>query len=195
MKIGIKVGDVMTRNFVSVKPQVSIAECAKEMIKKRVGSVIVKEKDILRGILTEGDIVKTIAKKKDLSKIKVKDVMTKKVATIKPGDDMYDALVKMRKEKVRWLPVTVKNKVIGMLTINDILRIEPSLFDIAAEMTPIREEMEKLKAIKMRKTRAALARGDVWIKEGECHECGAYGLLYNIDGRLLCEECKDELGG
>ena len=28
--------------------------------------------------------------------------------------------------------------------------------------------------------------------EGECEECGSYGRLYDIDGRLLCEDCKDE---
>jgi hypothetical protein len=29
-------------------------------------------------------------------------------------------------------------------------------------------------------------------KEGECEECGAYGRLYDVDGRLICEDCKDE---
>jgi CBS domain-containing protein/ribosomal protein S27AE len=191
MKIGIKVGDVMTRNFVSVKPDLSIAQCAKVMVKKRVGSVIVKHGDNLKGILTEGDIVRTVAGKKNPAKIKVKDIMSKSPVTIGPSEDMYDALVKMRAKKIRWLPVTVKNSVIGLLTIKDILRIEPSLFDIVSEMNPIKEEIEKFKAIKMRKIRASLARGEVWIKEGECQECGAYGILFNVDERLICEECKE----
>lgn len=29
-------------------------------------------------------------------------------------------------------------------------------------------------------------------REGECEDCGAYGRLYEIDGKLLCEDCKDE---
>jgi len=28
--------------------------------------------------------------------------------------------------------------------------------------------------------------------EGECEECGAYSRLYDVDGKLLCEECKEE---
>lgn len=28
--------------------------------------------------------------------------------------------------------------------------------------------------------------------EGECEECGAYGRLYDVDGKLLCEDCKEE---
>jgi len=187
MKIGVKVGDVMTRNFVSVKPDVTVAQCSKEMISKKVGSLVVKTGNKLDGILTEGDIVKVIASNRDFSKMKAKDIMTKKIATIGPSADIYDALNVMKQKKIRWLPVTIKDEVIGMLTIKDILRIEPSLFDIVSEMNPIREEMEKMKAIKTRK-----GGGETWIKEGECDECESYGMLYNINGRMVCEECKEE---
>jgi hypothetical protein len=30
------------------------------------------------------------------------------------------------------------------------------------------------------------------MKEGVCEECDSHGILYNIDGRLICEECKEE---
>jgi signal-transduction protein with cAMP-binding, CBS, and nucleotidyltransferase domain len=192
MKIGVKVGDVMTREFVAVSPDLAVSLCAREMMAKHVGSLIVKENQHLKGIITEGDVIKAIAEKKDLAKIKAKDVMTKSVVSISPSEDMYNALIKMRGKKVRWLPVTVKGRVIGMLTVKDILRIEPSLFEIVKEFTPIKEEEEKYEAVKLRKKRASLARGDIWAREGECDECGSFGLLYNIDGRLLCEDCKDE---
>ena len=187
MKIGVKVGDVMTRNFISVRPDMTIAQCSKEMINKKVGSLIVKTGSKLDGILTEGDIVKVIASKKDVAKVRAKDIMTKKIATINPSEDIYEALNLMKHKKIRWLPVTVKDTVIGMLTIKDILRIEPSLFDIVSEMNPIREETEKMKAIKTRKS-----GGDTWTKEGECEECESYGMLYNVDGRMICDECREE---
>jgi len=192
MKIGVKVGDVMTREFVSVSPEMPITECSKIMISKKVGSLIVKTGQKLDGILTEGDVIKAIAKSKNLSKVSARDVMTKKVVSVSPSEDMYTALNKMRGKKIRWLPVTVKGHVIGMLTVKDILRIEPGLFDIVSEFTPIKEESEKLKAIALRKKRRAEAEGEVWSKEGECEECNAYGVLYNIDGRMVCEDCKDE---
>jgi CBS domain-containing protein len=192
MKIGVKVGDVMTREFISVSPDTPVSICSKIMIAKKVGSLIVKTGQKLEGIMTEGDIIKAIAKSKNLSKIKARDIMTKKVVTIGPSEDMYEALKKMRGKKIRWLPVTVKGNVIGMLTVKDILRIEPSLFDIVSEFTPIKEEEEKFKAIALRKKRKAEAEGELWSKEGECEECGAYGVLYNVDGKLICEECKDE---
>lgn len=192
MKIGVKVGDVMTREFVSVSPETPVALCAREMMAKHVGSLIVKDNQDLKGILTEGDIVKAIAAKKNLSKITARDIMTKNVVSISPSEDMYNALTKMKGKKVRWLPVTVKGRVIGMLTVKDILRIEPSLFEIVREFTPIKEEEEKMSSINLRKKRDSLAKGDVWTAEGECDECGAFGLLYNIDGKMVCEDCKDE---
>jgi len=192
MKIGVKVGDVMTRSFVSVSADTSIDECAKIMMAKKVGSLIVKTKQRLNGILTEGDIIKAISKTKNLLKIKAKGVMTKKIISIGPSEDIYNALNKMKGGKIRWLPVTIKGNVIGMLTIKDVLRIEPSLFDIVSQFSPIREEEDKLKIIKLRKQRRAEAEGDVWAKEGECEDCGSFDILYNIDGRMICEDCKDE---
>jgi signal-transduction protein with cAMP-binding, CBS, and nucleotidyltransferase domain len=193
MKVGIKAGDVMTRTFVSVSPNTTAADCAKQMIQKKVGSLIVGEKQKLVGILTEGDIIKAIAKMRDLTKIKASEIMTRKVVTLSPSDDIYDALVKMKQKKIRWLPVTVQGRVIGMITIKDIVVIEPELYDIVAEFTPIKEEEKKLKMIELRKRKKALEMGEVWVKEGECQECEAYGVLYNKGGMLICEDCKDLL--
>jgi CBS domain-containing protein len=187
MRIGIKVGDIMTRNIVSVKPATAVTDCAKTMFKKDVGLVIVKDKEKLKGALTEKDIIWALTKKHDLSKVKASDIMLRKITTIKPSRDIYEALVRMRNTKIRWLPVTVKGNVIGILTIKDILRIEPSLFEIAVGNMQIKEESEKLK-----RKKNFLEGGETWIKEGECDDCGAYGILYNTDGKLICENCEDQ---
>ena len=153
MKTGIKTGDIMTRIFVSILPNTTVSQCSKEMLSKKVGSLIVKDGQKLLGILTEGDIIKAIAKRKDLTKIKAKEVMTKKVVTVSPNEDLYVALKKMKGKKIRWLPVVVKGRVIGLITIKDIIVLEPKLFDIVAEFTPIREEAKKIKLIKARKNK------------------------------------------
>jgi CBS domain-containing protein len=185
---GIKVGDIMTRNFVSIKPGTSISECAREIIRKHVGSLIVEENQVLRGILTERDIVWAIVKKQNLSKIKAKEIMTRRVVSIAPGKDINEAIDRITKTKFRVLPVIVKNRVIGVITVKDILKIQPSLAQSLREFMEIKEETEKI-----RRSKAALTGEASWIREGECSECGAYGLLYNIDNRLLCESCKDVL--
>jgi len=185
MKIGVKVGDIMTRDFVSIKPDVSILDCARKMVKKRVGSLILKENDKLRGIITEGDIIWAMTKKsrRDLKKIRASEITPRKLITIKPSADLYEALQKMKKTKYRWLPVTVKGNVIGFLTLKDVLRIEPNLFGTAQEILQIREESQKLKRIKA---------GEKFI-EGLCEECGSYGMLYKVDNRMICESCRDSM--
>ena len=185
MKIGVKVGDIMTRDFISVNPYTSILDCAKKMVKKRVGSLILKENNQLKGIITEGDIIWAMTKKsrKDLGKIKASEIAPRKLVTIKPSADLYDALHKMKKTKYRWLPVTVNGDVIGFLTLKDILSIEPSLFEMASEIMQIREESEKLKRVKA---------GEIF-KEGLCEDCAEFGILYRIDNRMICEDCRNAM--
>jgi len=150
MKIGVKVGDVMTRDFVSAKPDISVLKAIKLMVKKRVGSLILEENNLLKGILTEKDIMWALSKKsrKDLEKVKASEIYSKKITTIKPSADIYDAMRLMKKAKFRRLPVLIKKRVIGLLTMKDILRIQPELFEIAKENYTIREEAEKLERIK-----------------------------------------------
>lgn len=185
MEIGVKVGDIMTRNFISAKPDISVLDAAKLMTKSRVGSLILQEDGILKGILTEKDIIWALTKKSkiDLSKIKARDICAKKLTTIKPSADVLDAIKLMRKKKFRRLPVTINKKVIGYLTLKDILRIQPELFEIAQESYIIREQAEKLK-------RKQAGESE---KEGICEECGNYDFLENLDGKLVCEECKEEI--
>ncbi|MBU3912743.1 MAG: CBS domain-containing protein [Nanoarchaeota archaeon] len=185
MKSKIKVGDIMTRNFVSVSSSTNLIDCAKEMMKKRVGSLVLREGQKLVGLLTEKDIIwaLTKTKNKNLDAIKAKDVASKKVAVIKPGADLYEALGRMKKLKFRRLPVVVNGSVIGMLTMKDILRIDPTLFADINFAEKIREESEKLKRMKTAR----------WIKEGMCEECGNFNILYKVDERLLCEPCKEDM--
>jgi CBS domain-containing protein len=188
MNIGIKVGDIMTRDVVSVKPMSTVTDCARSMFKKDVGLVIVMDEDKLKGVVTEKDIIWALTKKHDLSNVRVKDIMLRKITTIKPSRDIYEALVRMKNGKLRWLPVTVKGNVIGILTIKDILRIEPGLFDIAVGNMQIKEETEKLK----RKQDIIDGRSSN-LGDGECEECGNFGPLMDSNGMLLCEDCSQDI--
>jgi CBS domain-containing protein len=182
-KTGIKVGDIMTRNFVSVSPKISILDCARLMVKKKIGSLIVQENNKIVGILTEGDIIYALAKKpKDLDKVEAIVLARKKLATIKPTEDIADALFKMRKTRFRWLPVVVGNRAVGFITLKDILKIEPALFESINEVMEIKEESSKIRRIKESK------QGKKFT-EGRCEECGNYDILYESNGALVCEHC------
>jgi CBS domain-containing protein len=182
MDTGIKVGDLMTRNFVYVAPDTNLRQCAKTMIKKRVGSLIIKEGDKLKGILTEKDIVWAVVKKskKDLKNIKAKDLMKRKVVTIKPGADITDAIRKFKKKKIRRLPVVERGRLIGFITSKDVLKIDPGLFQMIAETIKIKEETSKLK------------RRRAVREQGICEECGKFTILYKSEAQVLCETCYNK---
>ena len=172
----------MTRNFIHISPDTDLRQCAKTMIKKRVGSLIIKEGDNLKGILTEKDIVWAVVKKSkhELKNIKAKDLMKRKVITIKPGADITEAMTKFRKKKIRRLPVVENGKLIGFLTSKDILKIDPGLFEMIAQTIKIKEETEKLK------------RHKILRQQGICEECGEFGILCKSEAQAICEECYNK---
>jgi CBS domain-containing protein len=182
METGISAGDLMTRDFIYVSPDTNLKKCAETLIKKRVGSLVVKEKGELVGILTEKDIVWAIVKKstRDLDKIMARDIAKRKVITIKPSADILEAIDRMKRDKVRRLPVIENGKVIGLLTLNDILRAAPDLFELISETVQIRNETEKLKIGEKLKSKK---------KEGVCADCGRNDMLYETDGSWICLSC------
>jgi CBS domain-containing protein/ribosomal protein S27AE len=184
IRTGIKVGDLMTRNFIHVAPETNLKDCAKIMIKKRVGSLIIKEEGKLKGIVTEKDIVWAIVKKskETFRDIKVKDIMKKKVVTIKPGADIIEAMGRFKKKKIRKLPVVENGKLIGIITTKDILRIDPGLFQMIAETMKIKEE-----AAKLSRSHIVASR-----KQSTCEECGEFDILYEDGDQWLCLNCHSK---
>ncbi len=183
----IRVGDVMTRNFINLKSDCSIIDCARTMIKKRVGSIVIKEGDEIKGILTEKDIVWALSKKKgrDLNEIQAKDIATKKIISIRPEASLDEAFQKMKKKKVRRLPVMSNKKIIGYITQKDMLRFRPALLESIKESGRIREEWGKIKRSK------SAIKGE--FIEAPCEDCGNFDILEEIDGQMLCEPCKEAM--
>ncbi len=181
----ISVGDVMTRNFVSAKPDSSLYECAKLMAKERVNSLVITEGRRLIGIITARDILWVLTKKQniDLSKIRSIDVAARKLAVIKPSADINQAIKKMQESNFRRLPVISRGEIIGMITLKDISSIEPQLYgEISFLIDNVREREQK-------KTQTEAD----WPLEGLCENCGAFADLLKVEKQLLCPDCRDEL--
>ena len=175
----------MIRNFTYLHPEDSLLKCSKTMIKERVGSIILKEGDKLKGIISMKDIVWALYKKKckNLENVKVKDIATKKIITIKPDATLDEALEKMNKKKVIRLPVISNKKMVGYVTLRDMLKIRPSLYESLQEFESIREEADKIR-------RSELAQKGEFIEE-PCEGCGNFDILKNVDSKMLCESCRD----
>ena len=74
----MNVGEVMTKNLVTVSAASMAADAAKKMLSENVGTVLVTDKDQLKGIVTDRQIAaRVIGAGKDASKVKLSDFMTK----------------------------------------------------------------------------------------------------------------------
>ncbi len=179
----ILVADIMTREPVTISPNANLLDCAKTMVKKNVGSLVITDKKRLLGFISQKDILWALTKspKGDLTKIKAMDISPKKIAIIKPDSLIKDAIEKMNRLKFERLPVIHDNQLVGVITAKDILNFHPEVYPEIEEFTKIREETEKLKRIKEAEKR----------REGICEECGNSGILFRYNGMLVCESCRD----
>jgi CBS domain-containing protein len=145
------VKDVMSKNVITISPEESVSDAIEKMAKNNISGLIVVEDEKVVGVISESDIlkifksefpelklssnitlsilsliksgVKIIREIKKIGKLKVKDLMSKKVFSVKPEDTILEAARIMSKKDVRRLPVIDENgKLVGIISRTDILR-------------------------------------------------------------------------
>ncbi len=137
MKTGIKVMNAMTRTPISTTPNKTIADCTHLMLDKKVGSLLIKEGETLLGILTERDLVEMISLGINPKTTQVNQIMSKEITTISPEKDIHDAISLMNEKNLRRLPVLLNNRIIGLITLRDILTLQPALFELILDRVNI----------------------------------------------------------
>lgn len=139
-----KVIDAMTLNPVRTGPDTTVSDCAAIMKNSNVGSVLVFEGNKLLGIITEWDITrKIVAEDKNPKETVVSQVMTTNVTSINPSSNLFEAITLMAQLDIKHLPVMDNGEFMGFLTSNDILKIEPALFEILLDEIELRESDRK----------------------------------------------------
>ncbi len=181
MKTQVLVKEIMKTNPVIVKATTTVFEAAKQMKQKKIGNVIVVEHKQPIGILTESDILrKVVAEGKNSDKVLVEEVMTTPVIVTDPYISIEQAMKLMGKSNIRRLPVVEDNALVGVITLKDIARVSPAFHEIMQEWNDITPHER------------------IFFEEqslsGKCEDCNALSTtLKNIQGRLICEECAEEL--
>jgi signal-transduction protein with cAMP-binding, CBS, and nucleotidyltransferase domain len=116
----------------SISPENSLKQMADEMLAKKIGSLLVIDKDgALAGIISERDFLTIVGKyTKNWEDISVSDVMTKKVITATSEDVIEQVMSVMTEHHIRHIPVMDNNKIVGMLALGDIIDalLDKSLF-------------------------------------------------------------------
>jgi predicted transcriptional regulator len=109
------VSSVMTKGILYIESKKKLDEAIQIMSDFDVGSLVVAEKNDAVGILTSKDIIKMIAKGKELKSIKVKDIMQGPLIRISGYETITSALLKMKEQKINHLIVVDGDKIIGMI--------------------------------------------------------------------------------
>ncbi len=120
-----KVRDIMSTPPITIKADASVQDAAKLMFENKIGSVlVVDDEGVLKGIITERDLVYIVASGKNIvaSKYPVWQAMTEDPITIEPEDPITRAIAIMKEANIRHLPVVDKDKKpIGVISIRDVV--------------------------------------------------------------------------
>jgi len=167
--------EVMRYTTTSIDSEASVFRAAEKMCRDEVGSCIVLQNNVPVGIITEQDInCKVVAKNFKPDKVYVSKVMSTPLITINSKSTVGDAAHMMVKNTVRRLPVVDKDKVIGIVTVRDLLSVATEMNEILSELIEVN-------------------RDDDETNMGLCDECGAMADdLKSVDNRMLCPGCRME---
>lgn len=123
------------REVVSVAPLLSVAEAIALLDERHIGAVPVMEDGAVAGVFSERDVIRVLALHGAAAlDLKVGEVMTAPALTVGPDDPVIGALSLMTQRRVRHLPVLVQGRVVGLVSIGDLVkyRIDQIEADAAA---------------------------------------------------------------
>ena len=118
----MEVSEVMTKEVVTVGPHYNVADVASLMDSKGIGSVIVLEENRVLGILTERDILKVIGAGEDPKNVAAHEALIGDLYTIAPEATVEEAASQMTQARVRHLPVIAEDRIVGIVSIRDLVR-------------------------------------------------------------------------
>ena len=115
--------DENNRELIKIDPNQTVFEALTMLSKYDIGALVVMNGEILSGIFSERDYArKVILSGKSSKETLVKEIMTEKVKCISPQNNIEDCMKIMTESRFRHLPVLKDDKVLGIISIGDIVR-------------------------------------------------------------------------
>jgi CBS domain-containing protein len=115
------VGEVMTRDPVTVRSDATIVDAARLMRDRDIGPLVVVDSDQVRGIVTDRDlVVRGLADGGDPNSVRIGDVCTGDVEAVSPDEPIADAVRRMEQRDVRRLPVVEDGRPVGIVAMGDL---------------------------------------------------------------------------
>jgi signal-transduction protein with cAMP-binding, CBS, and nucleotidyltransferase domain len=117
-----EIGDYMISPILSIDPESSVQEAAQFMVAHNIGSVLVKEFEEYVGIVTETDLTsKVLGKGLNAESTPVSEIMTSPILSLDCYLPVEEANRFMHKNKIRHLAVTEEEKIVGILSVKDLV--------------------------------------------------------------------------
>jgi CBS domain-containing protein len=143
------VEEIMTPNVVKIDCKKTVYDACKVYSEKRVGSLVVMDRDIIVGIITERDAIeKVILDDKNPKKTKVAEIMTPNIKTVHALAPLEKAAQIMKNNNIKKLPVVLNNEIVGIVTETDLSRTIEAFSEAVEELTQFyadsRENLEKM---------------------------------------------------
>jgi CBS domain-containing protein len=115
--------DTKGHQIMSVEPGAALSAAVKLLGEKRIGAVLVMSQGSIEGILSERDIVRVLSEKgASVLDAPVSEVMTRKVVSCRQNDTVAAIMEMMTNGKFRHLPVVEGERVVGLISIGDIVK-------------------------------------------------------------------------
>lgn len=122
----------------SIGPEASVFDAIAMMAEKEVGALVVMEAEKLVGVMTERDYARKVVLQGRSSKgTRIKDIMTSRVAYTRPDQSVEECMAVMTDKRIRHLPVMDGDKVLGMISIGDLVKT------IIEEQQQVIEQLEQ----------------------------------------------------
>ena len=118
-----KVEELMTKNVITIEPEVTVHDAVEKMRKHGIHGIIVAKDDDVLGIVSYYDILLLMASREHGKNIRVEEIMNTDLITVGSEEDVMDSLELMLKNHVLRLPVLDNGKLVGIITTTDFVNV------------------------------------------------------------------------
>jgi len=137
MKISGTVGAILSHKghqVYSISPEATVFEAIQIMSEKNVGALLVISEEKLVGVISERDYTRKVALKgKSSRETKVREIISSPVISVTPGHTVEECMRLMTQNRVRHLPVLEGARVVGIISIGDVVNWTISAQDAAID--------------------------------------------------------------
>ena len=123
----MKLRDILAqkgREVYTIGPDATLADVVTELIRHNCGSLVVCEGDRMVGIITERDILRSCSRDTRLDLRTVRSRMTPNPITAAPDSSVDDAMGVMTDNRIRHLPISNENRLVGIISIGDVVKAQ-----------------------------------------------------------------------